>query len=89
MSPDILDESSPIHGKIPTPPVFDVQAHILAQKIQLPLRAKILELLQQLTLAQKPSNWFCIDLCTFILLHNSSLLTIHDIGYARKYGLKV
>lgn len=90
MPQDLLDGSSPLHGKIPTPPVFDAQRLlILNHKIQLPLRAKILDLLQKLTIAQKPSNWFSIYLCTFILLHNSSLLIIHDIGYARKYGLKV
>jgi hypothetical protein len=90
MSSDIFDESSPMHSKIPTPPVFDTQLDlIISHRTQLPLRAKVLELLQQITLSQKPSNWICICLCTFILLHNSSLLAIHDISYARKYGLKV
>jgi hypothetical protein len=90
MSLDIMDRSSPMHGKIPVPPVFAAQAQfIVTQKLQAPLRDKILDLLQQLTLAQKPSNWFCIYLCTFILLHNCSLLTEHDIGYAKKHGLKV
>jgi len=79
-----------MHGKIPTPPVFDAQFDvIISQMTLMPLRAKVLDLLQQITLAQKPSNWFCIYLCTFILLHNSSLLTIHDISYVHKYGLKV
>lgn len=90
MSSDIMDRSSPMHGKIPVPPVLSAQAQfIVTQKLQAPLRTKILELLQKLTLAQRPSNWFCIYLSTFILLHNCSLLTEHDVGYARKHGLKV
>lgn len=89
MSSDMIDKTSPMHGKIPTPPVLDVQTEtIITQQLQIPLRTKVLELLQQLTLAQKPSNWFCIYLCTFVLLHNCSLLTTHDMGYAIKKGLK-
>jgi len=90
MSTDLMDASSGMHGKIPIPPVLGAQMQlILNQKLQAPLRSKILTRLQKLTLEQKPDNWFCIYLCTFILLHNCSLLTIHDIGYARKHGLKV
>jgi hypothetical protein len=90
MSADLMDSSSPMHGKIPVPPVLGAQvSFIVQQKLQLPLRSRILDLLQKLTLAQKPSNWFCIYICTFILLHNCSLLTDHDMGYAQKHGLKV
>jgi hypothetical protein len=90
MSSELMDKSSGMHGKIPIPPVLGAQMQlILNHKLQAPLRSKILTRLQKLTLEQKPDNWFCIYLCTFILLHNCSLLTIHDIGYARKHGLKV
>ena len=90
MSSDLMDNSSGMRGKIPIPPVLGAQMQlILNHKLQAPLRAKILAKLQRLTLDQKPDNWFCIYLCTFILLHNCSLLTIHDIGYARKHGIKV
>lgn len=90
MPSNLIDRTSPMHGTIPTPPVLDVQTEIiLTQKLQIPLRAKVLDLLQQLTLAQKPSNWFSIYLCTFVLLHNCSLLTAHDMQYAIKKGLKV
>ena len=90
MSTGLMDVSSGMHGKIPIPPVLGAQMQlILTQKLQGPLRSKILTRLQKLTLEQKPDNWFCIYICTFILLHNCSLLTIHDIGYARKHGLKV
>lgn len=89
MSSDMMDKSSGMHGKIPIPPVMGAQIQlILNHKLLTPLRSKILTKLQKLTLEQKPDNWFCIYLCTFILLHNASLLTAHDIGYARKHGLK-
>lgn len=85
-----MDKSSGMQGKIPIPPVLGAQMQlIINHKLQAPLRSKILVRLQKLTLDQKPDNWFCIYLCTFILLHNCSLLTAHDIGYARKHGLKV
>jgi hypothetical protein len=89
MPPDLMDKSSGMHGKIPIPPVMGAQMQfILNHKLLAPLRSKILVRLQKLTLEQKPDNWFCIYLCTFILLHNCSLLTAHDVGYARKHGLK-
>jgi hypothetical protein len=90
MPSDLMDKSSGMHGKIPIPPVLGAQMQfILNHKLLAPLRSKILVRLQKLILDQKPDNWFCIYLCTFILLHNCSLLTAHDVGYARKHGLKV
>lgn len=90
MPSDLMDKSSGMRGKIPIPPVMGAQMQlILNHKLQAPLRTKILTRLQKLTLEQKPDHWFCIYLCTFILLHNCSLLTIHDIGYAQKHGIKV
>ncbi|CAG8961672.1 hypothetical protein HYFRA_00006209 [Hymenoscyphus fraxineus] len=89
MPSDLMDASSGMQGKLPIPPVMGAQMQmILCHKLQAPWRSKILTRLQKLTLEQRPEHWFCIYLCTFILLHNCSLLTIHDIGYARKHGLK-
>ena len=62
---------------------------ILIQCIMKPLRAMILEQLQSLILSHKPQNWFCIYLCVFLLLHNTSLITKQDIAYAKKHGRKV
>ncbi|KAG4416258.1 hypothetical protein IFR04_010604 [Cadophora malorum] len=89
MPPDLMDHMSPMHGKIPIPPVMGAQIEvILIQGIMKPLRAMILEHLQRLILAHKPQNWFCIYLCVFLLLHNTSLITKQDIAYARKHGRK-
>ncbi|KAH7361068.1 hypothetical protein BKA65DRAFT_547760 [Rhexocercosporidium sp. MPI-PUGE-AT-0058] len=88
ISLNLMDHSSPMYGKTPIPPVMGAQIElVLIQGILNPLRAMILEQLQKLILAHKPQNWFCIYLCTFILLHNASLITKQDITYARKHGL--
>src|SRR4051794_22413663 len=90
MSSDMMDKSSPMHNKIPIPPVLGAQMdYIMTQIIQLPLRRMVLEELQRVVLANKPESWLCIYLCTFILLHNCAMVTKHDAGYAIKHGLKV
>lgn len=89
MGPDLMDRTSSMPGQTPIPPVMGAQIEvILIQGIMKPLRAMILEHLQKLILAHKPQNWFCIYLCTFMLLHNASLITKQDIAYAKKHGLK-
>jgi hypothetical protein len=90
MPSDMMDRSSPMHGKIPITPVMGAQIDvILIQGILTPLRGMILDQLQKLVLTHKPQNWLCIYFCTFILLHNSSMIVKQDIAYARKHGLKV
>jgi hypothetical protein len=90
MTKNILDETSPLHGSIPIPPVMGAQIElILIQKIQVPLRVKVLDLLQKVILANKSEAWFTIYLCIFILLHNCAMITKHDAGYARKHGIQV
>ncbi|KAL2075043.1 hypothetical protein VTL71DRAFT_8823 [Oculimacula yallundae] len=86
---DLVDRTSPMHGKTPIPPVMGAQIElVLIQGIMNPLRLMILEQLQKLILAHKPQNWFCIYLCTFILLHNASLITKQDVAYSKKHGRK-
>jgi hypothetical protein len=90
MPPDILDETSPLQGCIPLPPVMGAQIElVLTQQIQTSLRREMLENLQAMTQANKHQTWFTTYLVTFILLHNVSMLCQHDAGYARKHGIKV
>ncbi|OBT69780.1 hypothetical protein VE03_00727 [Pseudogymnoascus sp. 23342-1-I1] len=90
MPPDIFDSTHPTPGRIPIPPVMGNQIElILSRDIQDPLRTDILEALQRLIYSNKPGCWFTIYLCTFILLHNCSMITKHDSAYARKHGLQV
>ncbi|KAI0486064.1 hypothetical protein F4859DRAFT_511064 [Xylaria cf. heliscus] len=89
MDPDIMDETSPLQGKIPLPPVMGAQIElVLIHQIQTNLRREMLENLQSITQANKQHTWFTTYLITFILLHNVALLCQHDTGYARKHGMK-
>ncbi|RDA89737.1 hypothetical protein CP533_1053 [Ophiocordyceps camponoti-saundersi (nom. inval.)] len=89
MPGSILDETSPNAGRIPMPPVLGAQLDlVLIHHIQTKLRREMLELLQKMVLKNKQATWLVIYLVTFILLHNTSLITAHDAGYARKHGMK-
>ena len=90
ISTDMLDESSPMYGQIVIPPVISAQFDsILMESILPSLRTMILDQLAKMVQAHKPQNWFCIYLCTFILLHNCSLTTRQFMTYAKKHGLQV
>ncbi|KAI5861841.1 hypothetical protein GGS23DRAFT_134284 [Durotheca rogersii] len=89
MRRDIMDETSPLRGCIPLPPVMGAQIElVLIHQIQSSLRREMLENLQSMTQANKHQTWFTTYLITFILLHNVALLCQHDAGYARKHGIK-
>lgn len=89
MTRDIMDQTSPLHGQIPLPPVMGAQIElVLIHQIQSALRRELLENLQAMTQANKHKTWFTTYLVTFILLHNVALLCQHDAGYARKHGIK-
>jgi hypothetical protein len=85
VSPD-CDETSPFHSKIPLPPVMEAQIElILIQGILIPLRKAVLDKLQKLILTNRPNRWFTMYLCILILLHNCSMITKYNAGYAKKY----
>lgn len=89
MPRNIMDETSPLQGQIPLPPVMGAQIElILIHQIQTSLRREMLENLQAMTHANKHQTWFTTYLITFILLHNVALLCQHDSSYARKHGFK-
>ncbi|KJZ78316.1 hypothetical protein HIM_02354 [Hirsutella minnesotensis 3608] len=89
MPGDILDGTSPDAGKIPMPPVLGAQLDlVLIHHIQTKLRREMLEVLQKMVLKNKQMTWLVTYLVTFILLHNTALITAHDASYARKHGMK-
>ncbi|KAI1847401.1 hypothetical protein JX266_006626 [Neoarthrinium moseri] len=89
MAPDIMDETSPLQGHIPLPPVMGAQIElVLIHQLQSKWRREMLDGLQVMTQSNNHSTWLTIYLVTFILLHNVSLLCQHDAGYARKHGIK-
>ncbi|ROT40074.1 hypothetical protein SODALDRAFT_273925 [Sodiomyces alkalinus F11] len=89
MDRNIMDKTSPQHGKIPLPPVMGAQIDmILITHIQSRLRREMLDMLQKMTQATKQKTWLTTYLVTFILLHNIALITDHDARYAKKHGMK-
>lgn len=90
MSGDILDHTSPSPGRIPLPPVLGAQLDlILIHHIQSHLRRQVLDKLEKMVSKKKLNTWMITYLVIFVLLHNTSLITAHDAGYARKHGMKV
>lgn len=90
MPTNIMDETSPIHGRIPLPPVMGAQLDmILIHQIQSRLRHELLEKLQKMIQTNKQKTWLTSYIVTFILLHNIALITDHDASYAQKHGMKV
>lgn len=90
MSDDVLDSTNPNQGMIPLPPVLGAQLDlVLIHHIQTRQRRELLERLQRMILANKKETWLVTYFVTFILLHNTALITAHDAGYARKHGIKV
>lgn len=88
MAQNIMDDTSPLYGKIPLPPVLGAQLDsILIHQIQAKFRHDTLELLQKMTQENKAKTWLTTYLVTFILLHNVALVIRHDAGYARKHGM--
>ncbi|KAH8890830.1 hypothetical protein GQ53DRAFT_747031 [Thozetella sp. PMI_491] len=85
----INDNSNPLYGKIPLPPVMGAQIDsVLIHQVQTQLRRKTLEELQKMICERKTKTWLTQYLVIFILLHNIALITRHDADYARKHGMK-
>lgn len=90
MPADILDETSPSHGKIPIPPVMGAQLDsVLIHQLQHNLKRNVLDALHKMVADNKTRTWFTMYLIMFILLHNAALVIKHDASYARKHGMKV
>ena len=90
MPRDIMDESSPLAGKIPLPPVMGAQIDlILINQIQKSWRKYVLEGLQEMIQNNKQKTWMTTYLVMHMMLHNASLITRHDASYARKHGIPV
>jgi hypothetical protein len=62
MPQNLLDETHPMHGQIPIPPVIGAQIDaLITHKIMVPLRTRILDQLSTLITANKPSNCRCYE----------------------------
>ncbi|KAG9257811.1 uncharacterized protein F5Z01DRAFT_692675 [Emericellopsis atlantica] len=83
-----LPKDSPDPDKVPVPPVLGRQLDILLMDRLAELRKEVLDGLEKLVSKKKHSTWFYIYLISFVLLHNTALITAHDSRYAKKHGIK-
>ncbi|KAL2271980.1 hypothetical protein VTJ83DRAFT_1351 [Remersonia thermophila] len=89
MQPETEDESFPLFGKVPLPPVMIYQLDaILTLGVLDPLRKQVLEDFQKLVQTANPNNWMTVYLITFMLLHSCSMITHENYNNARKHGLR-
>lgn len=90
MEPGTEEESYPLPGTVPLPPVMIQQLDmILTLGVLQPLKKRVLEDLQKLAQTANPKNWMTIYLVTFMLLHSCALITDENYKNARKHGLVV
>ncbi|KAF1815431.1 hypothetical protein P152DRAFT_495611 [Eremomyces bilateralis CBS 781.70] len=83
------DPSYPHPGKVPTPPVVNAQFDVIFTEALLkPYKKKVLEELQNIIKDNRPETFITFYLCTFILLHNFSLLIADRYRHARKHGVQ-
>ena len=90
MVPEMEDQTCPLLGKIPLPPVMIQQLDmILTIGVLQPLQKQVLEDFQKLVLANNPRNWMTVYLVTFMSLHSCAKISEENYNNARKHGLNV
>ena len=90
MTPQDFDHEAANYGHVLVPPVMGAQIELLYTTALLtPLQLSVRKRLQELVEANNPKAWMTVYLCTFILLHNLSLISQYQHEKARKKGLKV
>ena len=86
----IDDADSPHHGKIPIPPNMDTQLdQIVIQHFLNPLRARLLQKLEQRITPPKPETWFEMYLSAFVLLNHIERLARHSVSHAKLHTMRV
>lgn len=90
MDAETTDQSYPLFGKIPLPPVMIQQLDmVLTLGILEPLRKQVLEEFQKLALVTNPRNWMTIYLVTFLSLHSCAKITGENYANARKQYVQI
>ena len=90
MTPQDFDREAPNYGHVLVPPVMGAQIELLYMTALLaPLQLSVRKRLQELVEANNPKSWMTVYLCTFMLLHNFSLISRYQYEKARKKGITV
>ena len=87
MTPQDWDPDAGNYGKFLVPPVLQAQIEILTTSlILLPMKRRVLTLLQRLMEKKLVRSWLTIYLALFILLHSCSMLTRAEAFRAAREG---
>ena len=82
----IADPSSPLHGRIPIPPMLDAQMDSILMDFMRSRQRRGLSKLKALMMSHSKENWFMIFLTIIVLLSNLEFLFEHQIEQIRRYG---
>ena len=81
---------NPFIEAVPVTPIMDTQLDELAIKhVLIPLKSKLLRLLEKKVVEKKRENWYEIFLASFIILHNSEVILGQVMDFSRRYGISV
>ena len=85
----VLDPSSPLHGRIPIPPMLDAQIDsILMEKMKSRQRHGLSKL-KNMMMSHSKEHWFMIFLTLIVLLSNLEFLYQNQTEQIKRYGTTV
>ena len=85
----VADPSSPLHGRIPIPPMLDAQMDSILMGFMKSRQRHGLSKLKALMMSHSKENWFMIFLTIIVLLSNLEFLFEHQMEQKRRYGTTV
>ena len=85
----IADPNSPLHGRIPIPPMLDAQMDSILMGFMKSRQRRGLSKLKALMMSHSKENWFMIFLTIIVLLSNLEFLFEHQMEQKRRYGTTV
>ena len=85
----IADPSSPLHGRIPIPPMLDAQMDSILMDFMKSRQKRGLSKLKALMMSHSKENWFMIFLTIIVLLSNLEFLYEHQNEQIKRYGTSV
>ena len=85
----VADPSSPLHGRIPIPPMLDAQMDSILMEFMKSRQKRGLSKLKTLMMSHSKENWFMIFLTIIVLLSNLEFLYEHQNEQKKRYGTTV
>ena len=85
----VRDPSSPLHGRIPIPPMLDAQMDSILMELMKSRQRHGLSKLKTMMMSHSRENWFKIFLTIIVLLSNLEFLYEHQNDQISRYGTAV